>query len=102
MWLERFVIIVVSLHRDFLPSSWHIYVPTRWDIAFYLGTMGLFLTLFLLFVRTLPAIAIAEMRELVHHESHHGSHGHGDQHHGDSSHPERGRIEPEASSFASA
>jgi Ni/Fe-hydrogenase subunit HybB-like protein len=75
MWLERFVIIVVSLSRDYLPSSWAVYQPTFWDWALYAGTFGLFLTLFLLFVRALPSIAVAEMRELVHHESHHGAHG---------------------------
>jgi molybdopterin-containing oxidoreductase family membrane subunit len=75
MWLERFVIIVVSLSRDYLPSSWGYYSPTIWDVALYAGTFGLFFTLFLLFIRILPSIAIAEMRELVHHESHHG-HGH--------------------------
>jgi molybdopterin-containing oxidoreductase family membrane subunit len=77
MWLERFVIIVVSLNRDYLPSSWANYQPTFWDWALYAGTFGLFLTLFLLFTRALPLIAVAEMRELVHHESHHGSHGGG-------------------------
>jgi molybdopterin-containing oxidoreductase family membrane subunit len=65
MWLERFVIVVTSLHRDFLPSSWGMYHPTRWDWATYLGTIGLFLTLMFLFVRFLPVIAIAEMRALV-------------------------------------
>jgi Ni/Fe-hydrogenase subunit HybB-like protein len=65
MWLERFVIIVTSLSRDFLPSSWDIFTPTRWDIAMYAGTIGLFLALFFLFVRLLPAISIFEMRTLV-------------------------------------
>src|SRR6266496_5738893 len=50
MWLERFVIIVVSLHRDFLPSSWGMYHGTIWDISTYLGTLGLFLTLMFLFI----------------------------------------------------
>jgi molybdopterin-containing oxidoreductase family membrane subunit len=80
MWLERFVIIVVSLSRDFLPSSWALYQPTFWDWSLYIGTFGLFLTLFLLFLRSLPAIAVAEMRELIHHESHHGHSGHHDEH----------------------
>jgi molybdopterin-containing oxidoreductase family membrane subunit len=66
MWLERFVIVITSLHRDFMPSSWGIYIPTRWDWAMYVGTIGLFLTLFLLFIRFLPVISIFEMRELVH------------------------------------
>ncbi|HET9399420.1 MAG TPA: NrfD/PsrC family molybdoenzyme membrane anchor subunit [Candidatus Acidoferrales bacterium] len=65
MWLERFIIVVTSLHRDFLPSSWRIYIPTRWDWATYVGTIGLFLTLFFLFIRFLPAISIFEMRTLV-------------------------------------
>jgi molybdopterin-containing oxidoreductase family membrane subunit len=65
MWLERYVIVVTSLHRDFLPSSWGIYHGTRWDIAFFVGSMGLFLTLFLLFIRFLPMISIFEMRTLI-------------------------------------
>jgi hypothetical protein len=65
MWLERFVIIVISLHRDFLPSSWGMYYPTRWDIMTFLGTIGLFFTLLFLFLRFLPLISIFEMRELV-------------------------------------
>jgi molybdopterin-containing oxidoreductase family membrane subunit len=65
MWLERFVIVVVSLHRDYLPSSWDMYYPTKWDIATFAGTIGLFLTLMFLFLRVLPAIAIFEMKQLV-------------------------------------
>jgi molybdopterin-containing oxidoreductase family membrane subunit len=65
MWLERFVIVVTSLHRDFLPSSWGMYYPTMWDWATYLGTIGLFFALIFLFVRVLPAISIFEMRTLV-------------------------------------
>src|SRR5712692_6724865 len=65
MWLERFVIVVTSLHRDFLPSSWGMYYPTRWDIATYVGTIGLFLALLFLFLRFLPMISIFEMRQLV-------------------------------------
>jgi molybdopterin-containing oxidoreductase family membrane subunit len=66
MWLERFVIVVTSLHRDFMPSAWGMYYPTIWDWATFLGTIGLFFTLFLLFIRVLPMISIFEMRELVH------------------------------------
>jgi uncharacterized membrane protein len=66
MWLERYVIVVVSLHRDFLPSSWSEYHGTFWDYATYYGTLGLFLALMFLFIRFLPVISIAEMRELVH------------------------------------
>ena len=65
MWLERFIIIVTSLHRDFLPSSWDMYEPTRWDFAMFIGTIGLFLSLFFLFIRFLPAIAMFEMRTIV-------------------------------------
>ena len=78
MFLERFVIIVTSLHREFIPARWGMYYPTFWDWSTYAGTFGLFFTLFLLFCRFLPVIAIAEMRELLHHQSHHGSHGHDD------------------------
>jgi Ni/Fe-hydrogenase subunit HybB-like protein len=65
MWLERFIIVVTSLHRDFLPSSWGMYYPTKWDWATYTGTIGLFLTLLFLFIRYLPVISISEMRVLV-------------------------------------
>lgn len=65
MWLERFIIIVTSLHRDFLPSSWGMFWPTIWDIGLYVGSIGLFFTLLLLFIKFLPMIAVFEMRELV-------------------------------------
>ena len=65
MWLERFVIVVTSLHRDFLPSSWGMYYPTVWDWATFAGTIGLFLALLFLFIRFLPMISIFEMRTLV-------------------------------------
>jgi molybdopterin-containing oxidoreductase family membrane subunit len=64
MWLERFVI-VMSLHRDFLPSSFGMYTPTVWDWTTFLGTIGLFLALLFLFVRFLPMISIFEMRTLL-------------------------------------
>ena len=70
MWLERFVIVVISLTRDFMPSAWGRYSATVWDYATFAGTLGLFTMLTFLFVRGLPAIAISEMRELVHQESH--------------------------------
>jgi Ni/Fe-hydrogenase subunit HybB-like protein len=66
MWLERFVIVSVSLHRDYTPSIWGMYYPTKWDWATYAGTFGLFFTLFYLFVRVLPMISMAEVRSLVH------------------------------------
>jgi Ni/Fe-hydrogenase subunit HybB-like protein len=73
MWLERFVIIVISLHRDYMPSAWGMYTPTRFDWAMYVGTIGLFFTLLFLFIRFLPLISIFEVRTLLpaahaHHE----------------------------------
>ena len=65
MWLERFVIVVVSLHRDYLPSAWQMYTPTFWDWSTYIGTIGLFAALMFLFIRFMPMISIFEMRELV-------------------------------------
>jgi molybdopterin-containing oxidoreductase family membrane subunit len=65
MWLERYVIVVTSLERDFLPSSWRDFHPTIWDWSMYLGTLGLFLFLLFLFIRFLPMISIFEMRTLV-------------------------------------
>jgi len=65
MWLERYVIVVTSLHRDFLPSSWGMYSATIWDWGLYVGSIGLFLTLFLLFIRFLPMISIFEMRTML-------------------------------------
>jgi molybdopterin-containing oxidoreductase family membrane subunit len=65
MWLERFVIIVLSLSRDFLTSSWGMYYPTRWDWMTYIGTIGMFLAAMFLFVRILPMISIFEMRTLL-------------------------------------
>ena len=66
MWFERFVIIVTSLHRDFLPSSWAHYSPTIVEIATFVGSFGLFFTCFLLFCRITPAIAIAEIKGAAH------------------------------------
>jgi Ni/Fe-hydrogenase subunit HybB-like protein len=65
MWLERYVIVVTSLSRDFLPSAWSMYHGTFWDYATLYGSMGLFLSLLFLFIRFLPVISMAEMRELV-------------------------------------
>ena len=65
MWLERFVIVITSLHRDFLPSSWGMYWPTMWDWATFVGTIGLFLTLLFLFIRFLPMISIFEMSGML-------------------------------------
>ena len=81
MWLERFVIIVTSLHRDFLPSSWAMYRPTVFDWSMFVGTLGLFFTLLLLFIRFLPVIAIGEVKGVMpqadpHHHGGHDDHGH--------------------------
>jgi len=65
MWLERFVIVVTSLSRDFLPSSWGTYAGTRWDWMMFVGSIGLFLTLFFLFIRFLPMISIFEVRTML-------------------------------------
>jgi molybdopterin-containing oxidoreductase family membrane subunit len=65
MWLERFVIIIQSLHHDYLPSSWAMYYPTRWDIMTFVGTIGFFSLGMLLFLRFMPMISIFEMRELL-------------------------------------
>jgi Ni/Fe-hydrogenase subunit HybB-like protein len=73
MWFERYVIVVTSMHRDFIPAAWGYYDPTVWDWATYIGTIGLFFCLLFLFIRVLPMISIFEMRELVA-ESEHGVH----------------------------
>ncbi len=65
MWLERYVIVVTSLHRDYLPSSWGMYGGTIWDYATFAGTIGLFLSLLYLFIRFLPMISIFEVRQLI-------------------------------------
>ena len=65
MWFERFVIIVTSLHRDYLPSSWVMFHPTFVDIGIFVGTLGIFFTLFLLFCRTFPVIAMAELKSIL-------------------------------------
>jgi Ni/Fe-hydrogenase subunit HybB-like protein len=72
MWLERFVIIPTSLHRDFLPSSWGMYHGTVWDWAMYIGSMGLFLFLLTLFLKFLPMISIFEMRTMLPEAQAHG------------------------------
>ena len=80
MWFERFVIIVTSLSRDFLPSSWAYYKPTLYDAGILLGSFGLFFTLLLLFTKSLPVVSIAEIKAVLddaqptHHK---GGNGHG-------------------------
>jgi Ni/Fe-hydrogenase subunit HybB-like protein len=80
MWLERFVIIVSTLNRDFLPSSWGMYYPTRWDFLTYFGTIGLFLTLFFLFIRFVPMISMFEVRTLLPQAKVDHGHAHGAAH----------------------
>jgi len=65
MWTERYVIVVTSLHRDFMPSAWGMFHGTRWDWMTLIGSFGLFLSLLFLFFRLLPAISVSEMRKLV-------------------------------------
>lgn len=76
MWFERFVIIVTSLHRDYLPSSWGYFMPTMWDLMLFIGSFGLFFFLFLLFLRFLPAIAIAEVKGIMPEADPHFGHEH--------------------------
>src|SRR5574337_446372 len=66
MWLERFMIIVTSLHRDYLPSAWGMFYPTVWDWAVLTGVVGLFILYFFLFIRFLPMVSMAETRRLIH------------------------------------
>jgi molybdopterin-containing oxidoreductase family membrane subunit len=86
MWMERFVIIVQSLHRPWLPSSWGHFWPSGWDIATLLGSFGLFFTLFLLFIRFMPVVAIAEVKATL--PEAHAGHGGADHAHsnGDANH----------------
>ena len=66
MWFERFVIIVTSVYRDYVPSSWSTYYsPSIWEIGFYLGTFGLFFTCFFLFAKFFPVIAVAEIKHIL-------------------------------------
>ena len=75
MWFERFVIIVTSLHRDFLPSAWDYFSPTFWDVACLLGSFGLFFTMFCLFVRFVPMVATAEVKTVLPQADPHWPHG---------------------------
>jgi len=91
MWFERFVIIATTLARDYIPSSWSYYVPTWVEIGIFVGSIGLFFVLFLLFTRVAPVVAIAEVKSILktsgdqyrgknampHHHHHDDDHGHG-------------------------
>ena len=90
MWFERFVIIATTLARDYLPSSWSYYSPTWVEIGIFIGTIGLFFTLYLLFTRVAPVVAIAEVKSILKtagdqytgpNAIHHGDHGHDDHAH---------------------
>lgn len=70
MWLERFIIVVTSLHRDYLPSSWDMYHSTPWDWLLYAGTIGIFLVAMLFFIRVMPVINMFEIRLLVPRKGH--------------------------------
>jgi molybdopterin-containing oxidoreductase family membrane subunit len=83
MWFERFVIVVTSLHRDYLPSSWASFTPTWTDLGMLLGSFGLFFTLFLLFCRFLPMVAMAEVKTVM------------PQAHGDSTTKKRSDYQPD-------
>lgn len=107
MWFERFVITITSLHRDFLPSSWDYYRPTFWDAATFAGTFGLFFTLFCIFLRTLPAIAIAEVKTVMpeadpHWHPEHDDHadGHGHDAHADAAHADEAHVDEAADATA--
>jgi len=77
MWFERFVIIVTTLTKDFLPSSWDLYSPTIWDVSLLIGTFGLFFTLFLLFIKHLPMVAMSEVKNVLpQSDPHHGQQAH--------------------------
>jgi molybdopterin-containing oxidoreductase family membrane subunit len=82
MWFERFVIVVTSLARDFLPSSWGYFSPTIIDVLTYIGSFGLFFTFFLLFCRFLPILAISELKGVMPEANPHHGHdqGHGQDH----------------------
>ena len=92
MWFERFVIVVTSLHHDFLPSSWDYFTPTIWDVATLLGSFGLFFTLFCLFVRFLPIVAMAEAKSVmpIANPHYHPPHGHPPHGHPPHGHPPHG------------
>lgn len=68
MWAERFMVVVQSLSRDYLPSSWGVFIPTFWDWATFAGSIGLFIALYFLFIRFLPLVSMLEVRKLVHEE----------------------------------
>jgi molybdopterin-containing oxidoreductase family membrane subunit len=81
MWFERFVITITSLSQDFMPSSWDYYSPTIFDVGIYVGSIGTFMTLFLLFLRFVPSIAIAEVKGVMPEADPHNYHDHAEEKH---------------------
>jgi molybdopterin-containing oxidoreductase family membrane subunit len=81
MWFERFVIVVTSLHRDYLPSSWTYFKPSIFDISTFIGSFGLFFTMLLLFVRYLPMVAIGEVKSILPAADPHAAHDHAEARH---------------------
>jgi len=77
MWFERFLNIVTSLHRAFIPGEWGMFFPTPVDIGIFIGSLGIFTTLFLLFMRFLPVFAMAELKAVMPIADPHGDHGKG-------------------------
>jgi hypothetical protein len=104
MWFERFVIIVTSLHRDYIPSSWTYFRPSIWDISLFIGTFGLFLTMFLLFCKFLPVIAVGEVKAITPAADPHPAHGddHHDDHQDEAHHEEEHAEAPAAAEEASS
>jgi hypothetical protein len=87
MWFERFVIIVSSLNRDFLPSAWGLFRPTIIDVGTFTGTLGVFFFLFLLFMRWAPMVSMTEVKGTMPQADPHHGHGHGTEHgHGEDEH----------------
>jgi hypothetical protein len=107
MWFERFVIIVTSLHRDYLPSSWTMFHPTYVDLGVFFGTIGIFFVLFLLYSRSFPVLALNEIKTIlratgehgvkgapsIHHHDDHASHDHSEDRHSSDDSNEEGHDE---------
>ena len=80
MWFERYVIIITSLSREYIPGAWGLYIPSGWELSILEGSFCWFSMFFLLFLKFLPIIAIAEMKELIIHDKAHGAHSGGEAH----------------------
>src|SRR5262249_1477550 len=95
MWLERYVIIPISLHREYLPSKWGYYTPTIWDIGMFAGTIGFFIFMMFLFVRFVPMINIFEIKDLLLRRQHADAHVHAGDGHGGNGHAHAHTPAPE-------